>query len=108
MKINSIQMKHMMHSAGDLVIDYQIDLINRTMVMNVGWIDTSLIEDFLRFSAVSYINQQLGKVGKLPLITKLNGFAIELVVAERVRYEPELIERDFEPKQPTLVMKMKG
>lgn len=85
-------MKHVMHSALDLPIDYEIDLINRTITMNVDWIDTSLIESFLRSVEIK----------------NLNGFAIALNVAGSVKFDLQLIERDFEPRESTLVMRLKN
>lgn len=107
MKIaRKIIMKHMSHRTSDLDIAYEFDLLKRTFTMNVDQIDTLLIESFIRFAAVSSVNDELEKAGKLPLLNNLNGFAIEMIVADKARFSLRLIERDFEPRQPTLVMKL--
>lgn len=76
------------------------------MTLNVDWIDASLIECFLMSSAVNAVNRELESVGKLPLVTKLTGFAIELNVAGKAKFSLQLVERDFEPNEPTLVMRL--
>lgn len=104
---NGVYMKHMMHSARDLLIEYEIDLMQRTIVIDVDSIDTLLIESFLKSTAVSAVNRELEKFNKLPLVKNVNGFSVELVVAKKARFDLALIERDFEPREPTLVMKLK-
>lgn len=103
---NCIHMKHMMHKARDLPINYEINLIKRTLKMHVDWIDTTLIESFIKSSAVNAVNTELEQLGKLPLLTNVVGFAIELIVADKVRFSLRLVERDFEPFEPTLVMRL--
>ena len=100
-------MKHFMHKTRDLLIAYEIDLIKRTMVLNVEWIDTLLLEDFLTYTAIRAINRKLEEVNKLPLATNIEGYTVELIVDSRVHFDLRLIERDFEPRQLTLVMKVK-
>lgn len=101
-----ITIKHMSHGTCDLEIAYEVDLLKRTLTMQVDAIDTLLIESFLRFSAVNAFNEELEKVGKLPLLTNVNGFAIQMIVADKARFSLRLVERDFEPRQPTLVMRL--
>ena len=96
-----------MHNARDLPICYEVDLIKRSILINVEWIDTDLIKHFLRFSAVEAINRELEIAGKLPLISNVNGFVIKLVVAEKAQFKLKIVERDFEPRELTLVMKIK-
>jgi uncharacterized protein YqcC (DUF446 family) len=108
MKINKkMTIKHMMHEAEDLPVEYEIDLINRTIVLNVPFIDTLQITSFLEWMAISDINEKLESLGKLPLIKNLNNYVIELVVAGKTSIIVQLIERGFEPPQTTLVMKLK-
>ena len=108
MKIKtSIYMKHIMHSARDLLIEYEIDLIKRKIIISVDSIDTLLIESFIKTTAISAVNRELEKFNKLPLIENLNGFEVELVVAEKAKFSLRLVERDFEPREPTLVMILK-
>lgn len=108
MKIDrKMLMKHTMHRTDDLDIDYEIDLLNRTMIMRVAFIDTLLIERFLSWVAVSEVNIVLESFGKLPLITNLKNFSIEMIVAGKSSYFIQLIDRGFEPLQTTLVMKLK-
>jgi Tfp pilus assembly ATPase PilU len=108
MKITArVYMKHMMHKARDLFIAYEIDLIKRAIVLNVNWIDTALIEDFITRGALHAINRQLEEIGKLPLATNIDGYTIELIVEGKVHLDVRLVESDYEPKEPTLVMRVK-
>jgi hypothetical protein len=100
-------MKHMMHNTRDLLIAYEIDLIKRTIVLNIEWIDSLLIHDFLTYTAIRAINRKLVEVNKLPLASNIAGYTVELIVDGKVHFDLRLIERDFEPRQPTLVMRVK-
>ena len=99
-------MKHMFHKAKDLCVEFNADLISRKIVMSLDWIDTSLIESFITFSALHIVNDELEKVNKLPLLTSLGGFNIELLVARSARFRLNYVSRDFEPTESTLVMKL--
>jgi len=100
-------MKHFMHNTRDLLIAYEIDLIKRTIVLNVEWIDTALIEDYLRTVAINAINRKLEEVNKLPLATNLKGYTVEVIVDNKIHLDVRLVERDCEPREPTFVMRVK-
>lgn len=101
-----ILMKHMMHNAKDVMVEFEADLISRAVTIRVDSIDTLIIERVIRFTMLSYVNEELDRVGKLPLLTNMTGFSIELVVANKVRFNLRLVERDFEPREPTLAMSL--
>jgi len=103
---NKILMKHMMHNTSDVMVEFEADLISRAVTIRVDSIDTLILERLVRFTMLHYVNEELERVGKLPLLTNMNGFSIELVVASKVRFSLRLVERDFEPCEPTLAMKL--
>lgn len=107
MKFNEIfLMKHQGTKARDLEFAIDVDTDAKTVVLNVEWIDTSLIDWALVFSLLSTINSELESKG-LPKLKSLDGFQIELVVAGKTRFSLRRVDRDFEPSQPTLVMHLK-
>ena len=91
-------MKQMMHKARDLPINYEINFIKRTLTMHVDWIDSSLIKSFIKSSAVNAVNREFENVGKLPSVTNINSFTIEMIVGGKARFDVQLVERDFEPR----------
>lgn len=101
-----IAMKHMFHKAKDLCVEFEADLISRKIVLSVDWIDTLLIESFITFSALQIVNDELEKVNKLPLLTSLENFKIVLLVAGSAGFSLHHTQRDFEPRESTLVMKL--
>ncbi len=103
----SAYLKHFLHHARDLPIRYETDLIQRRIAIQVNWIDTLLLQRFLTDHLLEDINQQLTKVNKLPLLESLTGFEIELLVGQDSRFELKLMERDFEPREATLIIKPK-
>ena len=100
-------LKHFMHHARDLPIRYETDLIQRRIAIQVDWIDTLLLQRFLTDHLLEEINQQLTKANKLPLLESLTGFDIALLVGKNGRFELRLMERDFEPREATLIIKPK-
>jgi hypothetical protein len=107
MKIaHEIIMKHSMHRAQDVQFAYEADLSLRTVTVRVDTIDTGLIEWFLKFSLLHGVNDEMTKVGKAEF-ANLNSFQIELIVADKAKFNLKLVERDFEPREPTLVMILK-
>lgn len=103
---NKILMKHMMHNARDVMVEYEVGLISRKVTIQVDTIDTLILERLISNTLLHYINEELERIGKLPLLTNMNGFSIELVVANKVRFNLRLVERDFEPREPTLAMSL--
>lgn len=101
-----IYIKHFMHSAKDLPITYEFDPINLKIKIESTWIDTLLLQRFLQMLIKEY-NDELGKTDRSEVIVELSNFEITLAVADKVVYELQLIERAFEPKEPTLVMRIK-
>lgn len=99
-------MKHMMHNAKDVMVEYEANLISRAVTIRVDTIDTLILERFISLCILDYINAELERIGKLPLLTNMSGFSIELVVANKVRFNLRLVERDFEPREPTLAMSL--
>jgi hypothetical protein len=107
MKIaHEIIMKHMMHNTNDVRFAYEADLILRTATVRVATIDTALIEWFLKFSLLHGVNDAMTNAGKAEF-ANLSSFQIELIVADKAKFSLTLVERDFEPRDPTLVMKLK-
>lgn len=107
MKLSEIfLMKHQGTKARDLEFAIDVDIDARTIVLNVDWIDTSLIDWAMVFSLLSTINSSLERNG-LQKLDNLSGFQIELVVAGKARFSLRRVERDFEPSQPTLVMHLR-
>lgn len=104
--VNEIIMKHMMHNTNDVRFTYEADLILRTVTVRVTTIDTALIEWFLKFSLLHGVNDEMTKAGKAEF-ANLSSFQIELIVADKAKFNLKLVERDFEPRDPTLVMKLK-
>jgi len=99
-------MKHMMHNTNDVRFAYEADLSLRTVTVRVATIDTGLIEWFLKFSLLHGVNDEMTKAGKAEF-ANLSSFQIELIVADKAKFSLKLVERDFEPLEPTLVMKLK-
>ena len=95
-----------MHSAKDLPITYEFDPINLKIKIESAWIDTLLLQRFLHMLIKEH-NDELVKTDKSEVIVDLSNFEITLTVANKVVYELQLIERAFEPKEPTLVMRIK-
>lgn len=107
MKFNEIfLMKHQGTKARDLEFAIDVDTDAKTVVLNVDWIDTGLIDWTLAFGLLSTINSRLESDG-FPKLKDLNGFEIELVVSGKARFSLRRVDRDFEPSQPTLVMHLK-
>jgi hypothetical protein len=96
----------MMHNANDVMVEFEADLISRAVTIRVDSIDTLILERLLRFTMLSYVKEELESIGKLPLLTNMSRFSIELVVASKVRFNLRLVERDFEPREPTLAMSL--
>jgi len=103
---NKILMKHMMHNTRDIMVEFEADLISRKVIIHVDTIDTLIIERLLRFTMLSYVNEELERLGKLPLLSNMSRFSIELVVADKAQFSLRLVERDFEPREPTLAMSL--
>jgi hypothetical protein len=101
---NEILMKHSGHRARDLYIGYEADIATRQILLKVKWIDTGLLEWFLSFGLPHEINSQLDNRDKK--LEKLDSFDIELIVAEQARFSIRRIEREYEPHEPTLVMRL--
>jgi hypothetical protein len=109
MKIaREIIMKHMMHRAHDVTFAYEVDLSLRTVTVRVATIDTALIEWFLKFSLLHCINDEMqNQHAGHAEFANLSSFSIEIVVADKARFSLRLVERDCEPLEPTLVMRLK-
>lgn len=107
MKIaRKILMKHTMQRARDLEISYEVDLVNRSVNMQVGWIDTALIEWFLKFSLLHMMNEEMTRIGQAEF-ANVSSFHIEMAVADKSRFSLQLVQQDFEPRETTLVMRLK-
>jgi len=104
--VNEIIMKHTMHNTNDVRFAYEADLSLRTVIVRVSTIDTALIDWYLRFSLLHGINDEMTKAGKAEF-ADLSNFKIELIVADKAKFSLKLVERDFEPRDPTLVMTLK-
>lgn len=104
--VHEIIMKHMMHNTNDVRFAYEADLILRAITVRVATIDTALIEWFLKFSLLHGVNDEMTKAGKAEF-ANLSSFQIELIVADKAKFSLKLVERDFEPRDSTLVMKLK-
>lgn len=106
MKIaRKITMKHTMQRARDLEISYEVDVVKRSVNMQVEWIDTALIEWFLKFSLLHGINEEMARLGKAEF-ANVSSFQIEMVVADKATFSLQLVQQDFEPHESTLVMKL--
>ena len=99
-----IVMKHMFHRAKDLCVEFEADLISRKIVMSLDWIDTSLIESFITFSALNVVNDELEKVNKLPLLCNLDSFNIELLLAGSARFSVSYMRSEADKRENTIVM----
>jgi hypothetical protein len=108
MKIKAnVYMKYMMHNAGNLDVAYEIDMIKRTILIDVKWIDAELNSDFLKVYALHAINRKLEEMNKLPLATNIACYSVELILDGKINLDVQLVDRDFSPKEPTLVSKIK-
>ena len=108
MKIkNEIIMKHQGHWAHDLLVAFDADTEARKVVLAVEWVDSILLEWFVGIHLLSRLNNALKKASQ-PALKSLHGFEFELLVDGKVRFDLRLIERDFEPRQPTLMMSLKN
>ena len=99
-----------MHTAKDLLIAYEVDLIKHEVRMEVEWIDTQLIQRFLSSTFLEEINLELTRTNMLPPLENLTSFSIELeMIQEQIKttFEVELAQRDFEPKESSLVIMLK-
>lgn len=105
---HKILMKHTMHQAPDLPIVCEVDLTRRTAKLHVEWADMGLIEWFLKSSLLPLINSDLEAGGIGAKFDSVAAFQIELVLAGKATFDLRLLERDFEPRQSTLVMHFKG
>lgn len=101
-----IVIKHFMHSAKDLPITYEFDAINQSIRIEIPWIDTLLLQRFLQ-NLIREYDDELARVGQGTETKDLRDFTITLNVAHEAVYEVQLIERAFEPKETTLVLRVK-
>ena len=101
-----LTMKHQAHSAKDLDIDYEFDLIKRTIKLEVEWIDSLLLTWWLQIHLLSEMNAKLEGIGKMQLLKHLRGFKIKLTVAQKIRFDLTLVEHDYDAQKATLVMKL--
>ena len=101
---DKIYMKHTMHHAGDQYISFEIDLLGRTVKIEMSVLDTLLLQLFLQRTLLEIINEGLEKIGNIPKIETLSSFNLKLNLDGKVNLSIRLCERSFEPKDPTLIM----
>lgn len=97
-------MKHVMHGARDLDFHLEADFITRKVLVGIDWIDTALLESFICVHAVQLLNDELEKVNKLPLLSSLDTFNIELHVASSARFSVQYVKSEVDARNNTLVM----
>lgn len=95
--------KHMGHRAKDLLVTFVADLQGQRVLLSVEWIDTALLTWTME-SLQQEINRLLERQSVPHRIKSLDGFKVDLIVKDKARFHIRLVERDFEPRQPTLVM----
>jgi hypothetical protein len=62
--MSMIILKHQMHGARDLYLDYAIDTDNKIITHKVEWIDTQLLRNWLQIHQLNRINTMLEAEGK--------------------------------------------
>lgn len=99
-----ILMKHTLHGAQDLMIAYTADMVLQELELHVEWVDSGLVEWALKFGLLSEINRELETMHSTCRVESLSHFKVVLTVANKARFTLHLVERDFEPRQTTLVL----
>lgn len=97
-------MKHMLHKARDVKVYFEVNLTLKTVTIHVESIDTLILDQLITEVILENVNEELN--GQLPLLKNLSGFSIQLLFDNKVKFKEERIERDFEPRLPTLVISL--
>ena len=105
MNWHTIILKHQMHSARDLYLDYAIDTENKVVTHKVEWIDTQLLHSWLQIHQLNRINTTLEAEGK-PQLENLNGFTFKLTVKNcETEFTMQLFKSEIDWQQDTVVIK---
>lgn len=110
MKFNrSTYMKHMFHNAADLPIDYEVDLLAKTVWIKTSFIDTALLQSFIDRVLLQSINDYLETLGTKQKVLSITQFSLTLQIEDSTKFalfSIKLVKRDFQPEEPTIVLKL--
>lgn len=105
MKANTIILKHQMHSARDLYLDYAIDTENKVITHKVEWIDTQLLRNWLQIHQLNLVNTTLEADGK-PRLENLNGYTFKLTVENcETEFTMQLFKSEIDWQQDSIVIR---
>lgn len=100
-----IILKHQMHSARNLYLDYAIDTDNKIITHKVEWIDTQLLRNWLQIHQLNRINTTLETDGK-PQLDSLSGYTFKLVVEGcETEFTMQLFKSEIDWEQDSIVIK---
>lgn len=106
MKTNMLILKHQMHSARDLCINFDVDVEAKAITLKMEWIDTQLLKWWLQIHQLSAINNHLKHQNQSD-VESLKGFKVKLIVDEKATFDVSLFKSEINHEHDTLVMKLR-
>lgn len=97
-------LKHQMHSARDLCINFDVDVEEKLITLKTEWIDTQLLKWWLQIHQFSAINHQLKQQNK-PQILSFPRYKVKLIVDGKVTFDVSVFKSEINHEHDTLVMK---
>lgn len=105
-----LMLKHWMHSAKDMHVKYDMDLVSKNISLQVNVIDTLKIAE-LEQMLLDKANEYLRALHTKQIVHSLEKFTINLLIEgdkNKTNFDLKFKKREFEPSQATVVLAVKG